>query len=124
MTFDDVGPPGSAESGNGVLDTIGIEDVGFVTGLNALGLAGVSHTDPDGGTHLPDAIGPGMACPGTPCGNPTDMQFVGQAISIPPVVVGGIDATVTIGRFYQNLGPAGFLGGLCPHHSCCQRAAP
>lgn len=63
MTFDDVGPPGSAESGNGVLDTIGIEDVGFVTGLNALGLAGVSHTDPDGGTHLPDAIGPGMVCP-------------------------------------------------------------
>lgn len=35
VTFDDLGPPGSAESGNGVLDTIGIEDVGFVAGLNA-----------------------------------------------------------------------------------------
>lgn len=52
-----------------------------------------------------------MVGPGTPCGNPTDMQFVGQAISLPPVIAGGINATMTIDRSYQNLGPAGFLGG-------------
>jgi len=107
VSFFDTGPPGSEESGSGVLDSLGIDTGPGVQSstLAPVVLSSAAHVDTNGNAWAPDALGNATIAYDTFCPTLADAKMVSQAILFPAVIAGGIDATMTLNRTVHNNGP-------------------
>ena len=95
-------PLGPAESGDGVLDRLGIESTAVAPHSYILALSSAYHTDTSGQSHVPDAIDYGMICMNTSCGNPVDIEMVTMSLTSANPVPNDISTTVTVDESIRN----------------------